>query len=47
MDLIIHLIDAHMPAWKEKKEEKGKPDNLTSFKIIRDIPCEIHDPYYY
>lgn len=34
MDLIIHLIDGHMPAWKGKKEEQGKSDNLTSFRII-------------
>lgn len=47
MDLIIHLIDAQMPAWKGKKEEQEKPDNLTSFRIIRDISCEIHDPYHY
>lgn len=45
MDLIIHLIDAHMPAWKGKKEEQGKPNNLTSFRTIRDISWEINDPY--
>lgn len=44
MDLIIHLIDAHMPAWKGKKEEQVKPDNLNIFRIIRDISSEIHDP---
>lgn len=45
MDLIIHLINAHMPAWKGKREEQGKLDNSTTFRIIRDISCEIHDPY--
>lgn len=45
MDLIIHLIDAHMPAWKGKKEGQGKLDNSTTFRIIRDVSCEIHDPY--
>lgn len=45
MDLIIHLIDAHMPAWKGKKEEQGKLDNSATFRIIRDVSCEIHDSY--
>lgn len=43
MVLIIHLIDAHMPVYKGKKKEQRKPDNLTSFRIIKDISCEIHD----
>jgi len=45
MDLIIHLIDAHLPAWKGKNEEQGKLNNSTTFRIIRDVSHEIHDPY--
>lgn len=45
LNLIIHLIDAHMPPWKGKKEEQEKQDNSTTFRIMRDISCEIHDPY--